>query len=124
SRAFLSTIARDRKILNCFSYSGAFSVYALGGGAKEVLSLDSSKSALELPRRNLALNGFETGGSELLKGDVFTYLKECDAAFDIIVLDPPSLARKRGDVDEATGVYQFRNLHSLPHFRPSALSSS
>src|SRR5262249_4450354 len=74
NRALLSTIARDKKILNCFSYSGAFSVCALGGGAKEVVSLDSSKSALELARRNLALNGFETGGSELLKGDVFTYL--------------------------------------------------
>jgi len=118
NRALLSTIARDKKILNCFSYSGAFSVCALGGGAKEVVSLDSSKSALELARRNLALNGFETGGSELLKGDVFTYLKECDAAFDIIVLDPPSLARKRGDVDGATGGYKFLNLHALRHLRP------
>jgi 23S rRNA (cytosine1962-C5)-methyltransferase len=119
SRAFLSTIARDKRILNCFSYSGAFSVYALGGGAKEVVSLDSSRPALELAERNLALNGF--GGSELLKGDAFTYLKECDSAFDIIVLDPPSLARKRGDVDGATGGYKFLNLHALRHLRPGGL---
>ena len=118
SRAFLSTIATDRKILNCFSYSGAFSVYALGGGAKEVVSLDSSRPGLELAERNLALNGFEVGGSELLKGDAFTYLKECDTAFDIIVLDPPSLARKRGDVDGATGGYKFLNLHALRHVKP------
>jgi 23S rRNA (cytosine1962-C5)-methyltransferase len=118
NRAFLSTIARGKKILDCFSYSGAFSIYALGGGAKEVVSLDSSRPALELAERNLALNGFETGGSELIKGDAFTYLKQCDAAFDIIVLDPPSLARKRSDLDGATGGYKFLNLHALRHVRP------
>ncbi len=118
NRAFLSTIAREKKILNCFAYSGAFSVYALAGGAKEVVSLDSSRPALELAERNLALNGFEIGGSELLKGDAFAYLKECDTNFEIIVLDPPSLARKRGDVGAATGGYKFLNLHALRHVRP------
>jgi 23S rRNA (cytosine1962-C5)-methyltransferase len=117
NRAILSTLARDKKILNCFSYSGAFSVYALGGGAREVVSVDSSRPALELAERNLASNGFEIGGSQLLKADAFTYLKECDTAFDIIVLDPPSLARKRGDVDGATGGYKFLNLHALRHLR-------
>jgi 23S rRNA (cytosine1962-C5)-methyltransferase len=115
NRGFLSTIARGKKILNCFSYSGAFSVYALGGGAMELTSLDSSRPALELAERNLALNGFETARSELLKGDAFTYLKECDRAFDIILLDPPSLAPKRSDVEAATGGYKFLNLHALRH---------
>jgi 23S rRNA (cytosine1962-C5)-methyltransferase len=117
NRVLLSTIARDKNILNCFAYSGAFSVYALAGGAKEIVSLDSSRPALELAERNLALNGFEIGGSELLKGNAFAYLKECDTAFDIIVLDPPSLARKRGDVEAATGGYKFLNLHALRHVR-------
>ena len=114
----LSTIARDKTILNCFSYSGAFSIYALGGGAKEVVSLDSSRPALELAQRNLILNGFPIDGSELLKGDAFTYLKEGDSAFDIIVLDPPSLARKRSDIDAATGGYKFLNLHALRQVNP------
>ena len=118
SRAMLSTIARDKTILNCFSYSGAFSIYALGGGAKEVVSLDSSRPALELAERNLILNGLPIDGSELLKGDAFTYLKEGDSAFDIIVLDPPSLARKRSDVDAATGGYKFLNLHALRQVKP------
>jgi 23S rRNA (cytosine1962-C5)-methyltransferase len=118
NRAFLTTIARDKKILNCFSYSGAFSIYGLGGGAKEVTSLDSSRPALELAERNLTLNGFEIGASELIQGDAFTYLKECDAVFDIIVLDPPSLAPKRGDVERATGGYKFLNLHALRHVAP------
>ena len=118
NRSFLAKLARDQRILNCFSYSGAFSVYAFGGGAKEVVSLDSSRPALELAEKNLALNGFETACSELIKGDAFTYLKECDTAFDIIVLDPPSLARKRADVEGATGGYKFLNLHALRHVRP------
>ena len=118
SRAILSTIARDKTILNCFSYSGAFSIYALGGGATEVISLDSSRPALELAERNLALNGFAVDGSELLKGDAFTYLKEGDSGFDIIVLDPPSLARKRSDIDAATGGYKFLNLHALRQVKP------
>jgi 23S rRNA (cytosine1962-C5)-methyltransferase len=118
NRAFLTTISREKKILNCFAYSGAFSVYALAGGAKEIVSLDSSRPALELAEQNLALNGFEIGGSELLKGDAFTYLKECDTAFEMIILDPPSLARKRGDVGAATGGYKFLNLHALRHVRP------
>jgi 23S rRNA (cytosine1962-C5)-methyltransferase len=118
NRSFLSTLARQKKILDCFSYSGAFSVYARAGGAKEIVSLDSSRPALELAERNLALNDFEIGGSELLKGDAFTYLKECDMAFDIIVLDPPSLARKRGDLGAAAGGYKFLNLHALRHVRP------
>ncbi|MGB7946225.1 MAG: class I SAM-dependent rRNA methyltransferase [Candidatus Binatia bacterium] len=121
NRAFLSTVAKGKKILNCFSYSGAFSVYSLAGEAIEVISFDSSRSALELAERNLALNGVETARSELIKGDAFAYLKECTALFDIIVLDPPSLAHKRGDVDAATGGYKFLNLHALRHLTSGGL---
>ncbi len=121
NRAFLSTIARDRTVLNCFSYSGAFSVYALGGGAKSVVTLDSSKPALELAEQSLALNGFAQAGAELLKGDAFAYLKECQTGFDAIVLDPPSLAPKRSDVNAATGGYKFLNLHALKHLNPGGV---
>ncbi|MDP2605126.1 MAG: class I SAM-dependent rRNA methyltransferase [Deltaproteobacteria bacterium] len=117
NRAFLSTIARGRAVLNCFAYSGAFSVYAFGGGATEVISIDSSRPALELAEKNFAVNGFPDGG-ELLKGDAFAYLKECGRTFDVIVLDPPSLAPKRGDVTAATGGYKFLNLHALKHLNP------
>jgi 23S rRNA (cytosine1962-C5)-methyltransferase len=121
NRTFLSTIARDQTILNCFSYSGAFSVYAFGGGAKEVLTLDSSKPALELAEQSLALNGFAQAKGELLKGDAFAYLKECATKFDVIVLDPPSLAPKRSDVNAATGGYKFLNLHALKHLKPGGV---
>jgi 23S rRNA (cytosine1962-C5)-methyltransferase len=121
NRAFLSTLTRNKTVLNAFAYSGAFSVYACGGGAKEVVSIDSSRPALELAEQNLALNGFAALGSELLKGDAFAYLKDCGRTFDVIVLDPPSLAHKRSDVAAATGGYKFLNLHALKNLNPGGL---
>jgi 23S rRNA (cytosine1962-C5)-methyltransferase len=121
NRAFLSTLAKGQRMLNCFSYSGAFSVYGFAGGAKSVITLDSSRPALELAERNLALNGFEGAEGELLKGDAFTYLKESDLNFDLIVLDPPSLAPRRSDIGAATGAYKFLNLHALKHLDPGGI---
>ena len=121
NRAFLTSVARDRTVLNCFSFTGAFSIYACGGGAKEVVTLDSSMAALELAEQNLDLNGFANTPGEILKGDAFAYLKEIDKRFDLIVLDPPSLAPKRADLDAATGGYKFLNLHALKHLNPGGM---
>ena len=121
NRRFLSALARDAAVLNCFSYSGAFSVYAFGGGARSVISLDSSRPALELAENNFALNRFTGNNAELIKGDAFAYLKECNANFDIIVLDPPALAHRRSDVEAAAGGYKFLNLHALKHLNPGGL---
>lgn len=121
SRAFLATPARDCTVLNCFSYTGAFSIYAFAGGAKEVVSFDSSHPALELAEQNLALNGFADRPGELIKGDAFAYLKELDRSFDVIVLDPPSLAHRRADLDAATGGYKYLNLHALKHLNPGGI---
>jgi 23S rRNA (cytosine1962-C5)-methyltransferase len=114
-------VARDRTVLNCFSFSGGFSVYAFGSGAKEVVTLDSSIAALELAEENLGLNGFVDPPGEILKGDAFAYLKEIDTKFDLIVVDPPSLAHKRTDLDAATGGYKFLNLHALKHLNPGGI---
>jgi 23S rRNA (cytosine1962-C5)-methyltransferase len=121
NRAFLSGIARGQAVLNCFSYSGAFSVYAYGGGAKEVVTLDSSMPALELAEQSLQLNGFGNSPGEILKADAFLYLKEIERKFDIIVLDPPSLAHRRSDAATAAGGYKFLNLHALKHLTPGGL---
>jgi 23S rRNA (cytosine1962-C5)-methyltransferase len=121
NREFLSTLTRDRSVLNCFAYTGGFSVYAFAGGAKEVVTFDSSMPALEIAERNLELNGLTDPPGELIKGDAFAYLKETDSKFDIIVLDPPSLAHKRSDIDAATGGYKFLNLHALKHLNPGGL---
>jgi 23S rRNA (cytosine1962-C5)-methyltransferase len=118
NREFLRTLASGATILNCFSYSGSFSIYGLAGGARSVVSIDSSRPALELAEKNLTLNGFAGENTELIKGDAFAYLKESSGRFDIIVLDPPSLAHRRSDLDAATGGYKFLNLHALKHITP------
>ena len=115
NRAFLATLVRERTVLNAFSFTGGFSVYAYGGGAKEVVTLDSSMPALELAEKNLALNGFADKPGDILKGDAFAYLKEVEQKFDLVVLDPPSLAHRRSDIDAAAGGYKFLNLHALRH---------
>jgi 23S rRNA (cytosine1962-C5)-methyltransferase len=121
SRQFLSTLARGRSVLNCFAYTGGFSVYAHAGFAKQVVTFDSSLPALELAEKNLELNGYADAPGEVIKGDAFAYLKESDSKFDVIVLDPPSLAHRRGDLDAATGGYKFLNLHALKHLTPGGI---
>jgi 23S rRNA (cytosine1962-C5)-methyltransferase len=121
SRQFLSTLTRGRTVLNCFAYTGGFSVYAYAGGANEVTTFDSSLPALELAEKNLDLNGYAAAPGQVIKGDAFAYLKETDSKFDVIVLDPPSLAHRRSDLDAATGGYKFLNLHALKHLNPGGI---
>lgn len=121
SRQFLSTLTHGRSVLNCFAYTGGFSVFAYGGGAKEVVTFDSSMPALEIAENNLSLNGYADAPGEVIKGDAFAYLKETDSKFDVIVLDPPSLAHRRGDLDAATGGYKFLNLHALKHLNAGGI---
>jgi 23S rRNA (cytosine1962-C5)-methyltransferase len=121
NRSFLSSITKGQRLLNCFSYSGAFSVYAYGGGAKEVISLDSSRPALELARQNLELNSLPADEQTLVKADAFSYLKHATSTFDAVVLDPPSLAHKRSDVTAAGGGYKFLNLHALRILKPGGV---
>ncbi|MBI2347493.1 MAG: class I SAM-dependent rRNA methyltransferase, partial [Deltaproteobacteria bacterium] len=121
NRLFLSMLARDRSILNCFAYTGAFTAYALRGGARQVLSIESSRPALDLARQNLELNGLSVSGGELVKADAFSYLKYCKDQFDIVVVDPPSLALKRADVQPAAGSYKFLNLHALRLLKPGGM---
>ncbi len=117
----LSSLARDKVILNCFAYSGAFAAYALRGGARQVISIESSRPALELAKKNFALNGLPVSDGHLIKADTFSYLKGCRDEFDIVVLDPPSLALKRADVAAASGSYKFLNLHALRLLKPGGL---
>ncbi len=121
NRLLLSSLARDKVILNCFAYSGAFAAYALRGRARQVISVESSRSALELAKKNFFLNGLPVSDGDLLKADAFSYLKRAKTEFDLAVLDPPSLALKRADVAAAAGSYKFLNLHALRLLKPGGL---
>lgn len=113
NRALIASLAPGTIVFNCFAYTGGFSVYALRAGAERVISLDSSSPALDLAKRNLRLNGLEAHDGDFIRADAFSFLKNFKEKIDILILDPPSLAHRRGDVEAAAGGYKFLNLHGL-----------
>lgn len=105
-RNWVRANAKARRVLNCFSYSGGFSVHAMAGSAREVTSVDISEEAVALCDRNLGLNGFE-GNS--IAADVFEYLRKSELNYDLVILDPPAFAKKKGEVDGACRGYKEIN---------------
>jgi 23S rRNA (cytosine1962-C5)-methyltransferase len=112
-RELVGTLAKGRRLLNCFSYTGAFSVAALAAGAASVDSVEASRPAMDLARRNLLLNGFSPKDSSLVVGDVFEHLRRLDAPYDMIILDPPAFAKKKADVVRACRGYKDINRLAL-----------
>ena len=124
NRARVRTLADGREMLNCFCYTGGFTLSALAGGARSVLSIDSSAPALELAKRNLALNGVEANRAEWLEADVFGALRKLRTEgrqFDFIVLDPPKFAPTPKDAERAARGYKDINLNALKLLRPGGL---
>jgi 23S rRNA (cytosine1962-C5)-methyltransferase len=113
NRLLVRSLARGQRILNCFAYTGGFAAYAFQGEAKQVISLESSRAALELGKQALRLNGLPVAEEDWIKADAFSFLKNCTEQFDMVILDPPSLARRRADVEAAAGGYKYLNLHAL-----------
>ncbi|MBZ9751964.1 23S rRNA (cytosine(2499)-C(5))-methyltransferase [Deinococcus sp. HMF7604] len=97
--------ARGRRVLNAFSFSGGFSLYAARGGAAEVVSLDISAHALASAKRNFALNPELNAPHETVQADVFEWLAEPGRPFDLVILDPPSLARRETERAGAIRAY-------------------
>ena len=118
-RAALEKYTKGKSVLNCFSYTGGFSVYAAGAGAKRVVSVDISEKALELAEENIKLNKFDAKKSEFICADVRAYLtglNEKDAElgkndFSVIILDPPAYVKDRRKIKE--GLQGYRNINEL-----------
>ncbi len=113
NRALARELARGRRVLNLFSYSGAFGVYAAAGGAAAVENVDISAPAIELARTNHELNGVT---ASFTVADAFGFVRAQGAAgarAGLLVCDPPAFARTRGDVDRAARGYKDINLHAL-----------
>ena len=124
NRKRVRALAAGRDVLNCFCYTGAFTVAALAGGAKSVLSIDSSTEALALARENVAANAFDPARTEWRDADVFSELRKLrDAAraFDLIVLDPPKFAPTAQHAEKAARAYKDANLLALKLLRPGGL---
>ena len=112
NRKVLASYAKGKKILDCFSYTGGFTLNSLLAGAASVTSVDSSALAIETLAENIRLNGFEATDHSAIKSDVNVQLrrfKEDGERFDIIVLDPPKYAPSRSALDRASRAYKDLN---------------
>ena len=124
NRARLPAYCAGAEVLNAFAYSGAFGVYALGGGAAHVVNVDTSEGALALAGRHVELNGLASDRVTHENADVFGQLRAYRAAgrqFDLVVLDPPRFARSRGHLKRASRGYKDINWVSLQIIRPGGV---
>jgi 23S rRNA (cytosine1962-C5)-methyltransferase len=127
NRALFAHMVRQfgcQEVLNCYAYTGGFSVAALAGGARRVTSVDSSAPALERATRHVALNGLDPARHEAVDADVNQYLREALKAgrrYDAIVLDPPKFAPTAAHADRAARAYKDINRLALKLLAPGGL---
>jgi 23S rRNA (cytosine1962-C5)-methyltransferase len=121
NRETVGSLVKSLRVLNCFAYTGAFSVYAAAGGADRVVSVDVSENACESARRNLALNGFSAERHAIVAADAFTFLRQTDETFDMVILDPPAFAKTKGDVSRAARGYKDVNLQAVKRLAGAGL---
>ena len=124
ARSALRRFVKGKRVLNMFSYTGAFAVNALDAGAEYVINCDSSRPALEQAERNLALNGFEESKFENICGDCFEILKqmrENGEKYDVVILDPPKLIDSRGALDRGCRAYQFLARNGFELLNPGGI---
>jgi 23S rRNA (cytosine1962-C5)-methyltransferase len=121
NRMFAQFYARDRKVLNAFCYSGAFSVYALKGGAKQVHSVDSSRLAIDWAEENIRLNGCDQSRHKSFVADVKRHLVETDEKYDMIILDPPAFAKTHHVTNNALHAYVHINAEAIKRLNPGGI---
>lgn len=121
NRSLLESYAKGRSVLNMFCYTGGFSVYAMRGGAQLVHSVDSSAKAIELTRRNVALNFPDNTRHQAFCDDAFKYLDATDGQYDLIILDPPAFAKHRGALHNALKGYTRLNVKAFQRIRSGGI---
>lgn len=124
NRLTLSRLCRDKTVLNLFSYTGAFSLYAARGGARHVTSVDIAPAATDDARKNFALNGFDPTEHAFVTADVFVLLEryvQGSERFEVVVLDPPSLARNKASRFAAQRAYRKLNAQAMRCALPGGL---
>ena len=110
NRALVKRYAAGKNVLNLFCYTGGFSIYALQGGAKSVTSVDSSKTAIELTDRNVAVNGYDDSVHTSCCTDALDFMRNLKAnEYDLMIVDPPAFAKHRGALENALRAYKKLN---------------
>lgn len=118
-RALVRDLSKNRRVLNCFSYTGGFSIAALAGGAAHVDSVESSAKCGPRTEKNLQLNGLSN--HRFIQADVFDFLKTSEWNYDLVILDPPAFVKKRNDVPRAFRAYKDMNQHAMKKMAPNTL---
>jgi len=124
-REALRKYARDKRVLNCFSYTGGFSVYAaLSSNKTSVTSVDISAPAIDAARQHFILNGLDPNAHQFLIADVFDYLEQAhrdEEQFDVVVLDPPAFAKTQSARTQALKAYRRLNMLAMQVLRPGGI---
>ena len=122
NRDLVKKFAKDRTVLNAFCYTGGFSVTALHGGAKQVVSVDSSKKAITICEKNIELNGFSTEKNPNIVEDAKIYLQNMpENQYDMIILDPPAFAKNHKSLHRGLQGYKFINKEAIKKIKPGGL---
>jgi 23S rRNA (cytosine1962-C5)-methyltransferase len=124
NRQRVRELAQEKDVLDCFCYTGGFTINALSGGAQSVLSIDSSADALALAKENVELNSLPIEKANFLEGDVFQLLRKFrdeNRSFDMIILDPPKFAPTAAQAERAARGYKDINLLAFKLLRPGGI---
>ncbi len=124
NRQHVRKLAKDKDVLDCFCYTGGFTINALAGGAKSTLSIDSSADALALAKENVELNSLHAEKTNFLEGDIFQLLRKFrdeNRSFDMIILDPPKFAPTAAQAERAARGYKDINLLAFKLLRPGGI---
>lgn len=114
NRDLVRQLAKGKTVLNAFGYTGGFSVTAMNGGAKKVVTVDVSRKAVTAAEDNLALNGLSKEDNPCVVADMKDYLKNMDqGAFDLIILDPPAFAKRHQDKHKGLTGYRYINAEAI-----------
>jgi 23S rRNA (cytosine1962-C5)-methyltransferase len=119
SRARVRALARGRRVLNAFAYTGAFAIVAALGGAEHVVSVDTSRPALALGEAAWAENGLAPERARFVAADVFEFLRAAAEPFDLVILDPPPFVRRRRDLAPGLRGYKDSNLQAFRRLAPA-----
>jgi 23S rRNA (cytosine1962-C5)-methyltransferase len=121
NRLIARTYANGKRCLDCFSYSGGFTVNLIGGGASFVTAVDISKIAINACRETVALSDDGVSRTTFVCADAFEYLHSMEASYDLIVLDPPKFAKHPRDIAHASRGYKDINLVAMKKITPGGM---
>ncbi len=124
NRLLVSEFSKGKNVLNCFSYTGGFSVYALASVASKITQVEASASAIELSFKNFELNNLDSTLVENINGDVFDVLRKFRderRTFDLIILDPPKFTESVSQIQKASRGYKDINLLAIKLLNPGGI---